>query len=93
MALLGKRQPIDFNYVIEHASEVAHDFTVALPIESSFFCEGGDHEFGQVDGSQESSSIRRERLLATIVRVQSISIKCIDSWNLDIVYIFLAIFC
>ena len=66
-ALLFQRQAVDFDHVVEHAGEHAHDFFVFFPIERGFVGERVADEFGQIDRTQQAGTIRWQWLFATRV--------------------------
>ncbi len=67
IALARQGQTVHFHHIVQHASEHGNHFAISIPVEKSFVGERVAHEFGQVDAAQQTSAIRRQRLLSTRV--------------------------
>ena len=90
-ALLLERQAVDLADVVEHAREHFHDFAVFVPVELGEIRERVLHESREVHRAEQARAIRRQRLFAAVVRVETIGIEFIDARNLHVVHIFHAV--
>ena len=91
VALLLQRQAIDLADVVEHAREHLHDFAVLVPVELGEIRERVLHEAREIDRAQQARAIRRQRLLAAVVRMQAVGVELVDARDLHVVDVFEAI--
>jgi hypothetical protein len=79
VALLLERQAVDLDHVVEHAREHLHDFAVLVPVELGEIGERVLHEAREVHRAQQARAVRRQRLLAAVVRVQAVGVELVDA--------------
>ena len=91
VALLLERQAVDLADVVEHAREHLHDFAVFVPVELGEIRERVLHEAREVHRAQQARAVRRQRLLAAVVRMQAIGVELVDARDLHVVHVFEAV--
>jgi hypothetical protein len=64
VALRRQRQAVDLDHVVEHAREHLDDLAVGFPIEARIVGERIDHEFREIDRTQQAGAVWRQRLFA-----------------------------
>ena len=91
VALLLERQAVDLAHVVEHAREHLHDFAVFVPVELGEIRERVLHEAREVDRAQQARAVRRQRLLAAVVRMEAVRVELVDARDLHVVDVFDAV--